>query len=79
MLRCALGAGLVLDGGKDSEFGVVYVKDIVPGSMAATEGTLRKLDLVHYINGAPTNELTLGESRRLLQLKPQELTLKATR
>ncbi|TSK72179.1 Tyrosine-protein phosphatase non-receptor type 13 [Bagarius yarrelli] len=71
--------GLVLDGGKDSEFGVLYVKDIVLGSMAAADGTLRKLDLVHYINGAPTNELTLNESRRLLQLKPQELTLKATR
>ncbi|XP_017347794.1 tyrosine-protein phosphatase non-receptor type 13 isoform X2 [Ictalurus punctatus] len=71
--------GLVLDGGKDSEFRVLYVKDIVPGSMAATEGTLRKLDLIHYINGAPTNELTLSESRRLLHLKPQELILKATR
>ncbi|XP_060747703.1 tyrosine-protein phosphatase non-receptor type 13 isoform X3 [Tachysurus vachellii] len=71
--------GLVLDGGKDSEFGVLYVKEILPGSTAATEGTLKKLDLVHYINGAPTNELMLSESRRLLQLKPQELTLKATR
>ncbi|KAK3555981.1 hypothetical protein QTP86_032566 [Hemibagrus guttatus] len=71
--------GLVLEGGKDSEVGVLYVKDIVPGSIAATEGTLRKLDLIHYINGAPTNELTLSESCRLLQLKPQELTLKATR
>ncbi|XP_058270711.1 tyrosine-protein phosphatase non-receptor type 13 isoform X4 [Hemibagrus wyckioides] len=71
--------GLVLEGGKDSEVSVLYVKDIVPGSIAATEGTLRKLDLIHYINGAPTNELTLSESCRLLQLKPQELTLKATR
>ncbi|XP_046724590.1 tyrosine-protein phosphatase non-receptor type 13 isoform X4 [Silurus meridionalis] len=71
--------GLVLDGGKESVFGVLYVKDIVPGSMAATEGTLRKLDLIHYINGAPTNELTLSESRRILQLKQQELTFKATR
>ncbi|XP_062868061.1 tyrosine-protein phosphatase non-receptor type 13 [Trichomycterus rosablanca] len=71
--------GLVLDGGRDSEFGVLYVKDIVPGSVAAAEGTLKKLDLIHYINGAPTNQLTLGESRTLLQLGLRELTLKATR
>ncbi|XP_060791346.1 tyrosine-protein phosphatase non-receptor type 13 isoform X2 [Neoarius graeffei] len=71
--------GLVLDGGKDSQFGFIYVKDIIPGSTAATEGTLKKLDLIHYINGAPTSELTLGESRRLLQLQSQALILKATR
>ncbi|KAM9450564.1 tyrosine-protein phosphatase non-receptor type 13 isoform 2-T2 [Clarias gariepinus] len=71
--------GLVLDGGKGSEVGVLYVKDIIPGSVVSTDGTLKKLDLIHYINGAPTNELTISESRRLLQLKPQELTLKATR
>lgn len=74
-----LVAGLVLDGGKDSQFGFIYVKDIMPGSTAATEGTLKKLDLIHYINGAPTSELTLGESRRLLQLQSQALILKATR
>lgn len=69
----------MLDGGRDSDFGLLYVKDIVPGSVAAKEGTLKKLDLIHYINGAPTNQLTLGESRTLLQLGLRELTLKATR
>uniref|UniRef100_A0A8C5BXC5 Protein tyrosine phosphatase non-receptor type 13 n=1 Tax=Gadus morhua TaxID=8049 RepID=A0A8C5BXC5_GADMO len=71
--------GLVLDGGCDSPYGVLFVKELLPGSLAASEGSLRPLDLVHYINGAPVQELTLSESRRLMELKPSELTLKATR
>ncbi|XP_051533072.1 tyrosine-protein phosphatase non-receptor type 13 isoform X2 [Myxocyprinus asiaticus] len=71
--------GLVLDGGSDSGVGVLYVKDIIPGSEASTEGSLRHLDIIHYINGAPTQYLTLSESCRLLQLSLRNLTLKATR
>uniref|UniRef100_A0A1A7WAN9 Protein tyrosine phosphatase, non-receptor type 13 n=3 Tax=Iconisemion striatum TaxID=60296 RepID=A0A1A7WAN9_9TELE len=71
--------GLVLDGGTDSDFGVLFVKDIVPGSLASKEGSLRPLDLIHYINGAPTQDLTLRESTRLLELYLDNLTLKATR
>ncbi|XP_035382781.1 tyrosine-protein phosphatase non-receptor type 13 [Electrophorus electricus] len=71
--------GLVLEGGRDSELGVLYVKDIVPGSEADSEGSLKQLDLIHYINGAPTQELTLAENRRLLQLSCRDLALKATR
>ncbi|KAJ3605309.1 hypothetical protein NHX12_027358 [Muraenolepis orangiensis] len=71
--------GLVLDGGSDSPYGVLFVRDVLPGSLASAEGSLRPLDLVHYINGAPTQELTLGESRRLLELSLGDLALKATR
>ncbi|XP_070780338.1 tyrosine-protein phosphatase non-receptor type 13 isoform X2 [Enoplosus armatus] len=71
--------GLVLDGGSDSVYGVLFVKDILPGSMAFEEGNLRPLDLIHYINGAPTQDLTLSESTRLLELSLDDLTLKATR
>ncbi|XP_051959846.1 tyrosine-protein phosphatase non-receptor type 13 isoform X2 [Xyrauchen texanus] len=71
--------GLVLDGGSDSGVGVLYVKDIIPGSEASAEGSLRHLDIIHYINGAPTQYLTLSESCRLLQLSLRNLTLKATR
>uniref|UniRef100_A0A8C0YE76 Tyrosine-protein phosphatase non-receptor type 20 n=1 Tax=Cyprinus carpio carpio TaxID=630221 RepID=A0A8C0YE76_CYPCA len=70
--------GLVLDGGSDSGLGVLYVKDIIPGSVASVEGSLRHLDVIHYINGAPTQDLTLSESRRLLQLSLRNLSLKAT-
>uniref|UniRef100_A0A8C2F957 Tyrosine-protein phosphatase non-receptor type 20 n=1 Tax=Cyprinus carpio TaxID=7962 RepID=A0A8C2F957_CYPCA len=70
--------GLVLDGGSDSGLGVLYVKDIIPGSVASAEGSLRHLDIIHYINGAPTQDLTLSESRRLLQLSLRNLSLKAT-
>uniref|UniRef100_A0A672SN06 Tyrosine-protein phosphatase non-receptor type 13-like n=1 Tax=Sinocyclocheilus grahami TaxID=75366 RepID=A0A672SN06_SINGR len=71
--------GLVLDGGNDSGLGVLYIKDIIPGSVASAEGSLRHLDIIHYINGAPTQDLTLSESRRLLQLSLRNLSLKATR
>uniref|UniRef100_A0A8C2J8R7 Tyrosine-protein phosphatase non-receptor type 20 n=1 Tax=Cyprinus carpio TaxID=7962 RepID=A0A8C2J8R7_CYPCA len=70
--------GLVLDGGSDSGLGVLYIKDIIPGSVASAEGSLRHLDIIHYINGAPTQDLTLSESRRLLQLSLRNLSLKAT-
>lgn len=74
-----LPPGLVLDGGSDSIYGVLFVKDIVPGSAAFEEGSLRPLDLIHYINGAPTQDLTLSESNRLLDLTFDQLFLKATR
>ncbi|XP_011602895.2 tyrosine-protein phosphatase non-receptor type 13 isoform X2 [Takifugu rubripes] len=71
--------GLVLDGGSDSIYGVLFVKDILPGSAAFEEGSLKPLDLIHYINGAPTQDLTLSESNRLLDLTFDNLFLKATR
>uniref|UniRef100_A0A671VDK6 Protein tyrosine phosphatase non-receptor type 13 n=1 Tax=Sparus aurata TaxID=8175 RepID=A0A671VDK6_SPAAU len=69
--------GLVLDGGSDSIYSVLFVKDIVPGSVAFEEGSLRSLDLIHYINGAPTQDLTLSESTRLLELSLDDLSLKS--
>ncbi len=36
-----------------------FVKDIIPGSVASAEGSLRHLDIIHYINGVPTKDLTL--------------------
>nr|XP_015798424.2 tyrosine-protein phosphatase non-receptor type 13 isoform X2 [Nothobranchius furzeri] len=71
--------GLVLGGGADSDFGVLFIKDIIPGSLASKEGSLRPLDLIHYINGTSTQELTLRESTRLLELYLYNLTLKASR
>nr|XP_046232099.1 tyrosine-protein phosphatase non-receptor type 13 isoform X2 [Scatophagus argus] len=71
--------GLVLDGGADSAYGVLFAKDILPGSVAFEEGSLKPLDLIHYINGAPTQELTLSESTRLLELSLNDLSIKATR
>ncbi|XP_077478794.1 tyrosine-protein phosphatase non-receptor type 13 isoform X2 [Stigmatopora argus] len=71
--------GLVLDGGRDSAYGLVFVKDVLAGSAVFEEGSLRPLDLIHYINGVPTQDLTLGESARLLELSRGNLSLKATR
>ncbi|XP_047425832.1 tyrosine-protein phosphatase non-receptor type 13 isoform X2 [Mugil cephalus] len=71
--------GLVLDGGSDSVYGILFVKDILPRSPASEDGSLKQFDLIHYINGAPTQDLTLSESIRLLQLSLDNLTLKATR
>uniref|UniRef100_A0A6Q2Z351 Protein tyrosine phosphatase non-receptor type 13 n=1 Tax=Esox lucius TaxID=8010 RepID=A0A6Q2Z351_ESOLU len=71
--------GLVLDGGRGSVYGVLFIKEILPGSAALLEGSLRPLDLVHYINGAPTLDLTLNECCRLLEISLRNLTIKATR
>ncbi|XP_037548200.1 tyrosine-protein phosphatase non-receptor type 13 [Nematolebias whitei] len=71
--------GLVLDGGSGSDYGVLFVRDIEPGSLVFKEGSLRPLDLIHYINGAPTQDLTLSESIRLLELSLDNFSLKATR
>ncbi|XP_029371223.1 tyrosine-protein phosphatase non-receptor type 13 isoform X2 [Echeneis naucrates] len=71
--------GLVLDGGSDSIYGVLFVRDILPGTLAFEEGSLSPLDLIHYISGAPTQDLTLSENTRLLELSLNNLTLKATR
>ncbi|XP_043952121.1 tyrosine-protein phosphatase non-receptor type 13 [Gambusia affinis] len=71
--------GLVLDGGRNSIYGVLFVKNVIPGSPASKEGSLKPLDLIHYINGAPTQDLTLSESTRLLELSLNDLCLKATR
>ncbi|XP_008324263.1 tyrosine-protein phosphatase non-receptor type 13 isoform X2 [Cynoglossus semilaevis] len=71
--------GLVLDGGSDSLYRVLFIRDVLPGSVAFREGSLKPLDLIHYINGAPTQELTLSENTRLLELSLDNLTLKATR
>lgn len=79
VLLFVVSPGLVLDGGGDSVYGVLFVKDILPDSMAFSEGSLKPLDLIHYINGAPTQDLTLSESTRLLEFSLHDLTLKATR
>lgn len=77
--QTVLSPGLVLGGGTDSVYGVLFVKDILPGTTAFEEGSLRPLDLIHYISGAPTQELTFSESIRLLELEMDDLSLKATR
>uniref|UniRef100_A0A8D3A1S3 Tyrosine-protein phosphatase non-receptor type 13 n=1 Tax=Scophthalmus maximus TaxID=52904 RepID=A0A8D3A1S3_SCOMX len=71
--------GLELDGGSDSVYRVLFVRDVLPGSLASREGSLRPLDLIHYISGAPTQDLTLSENARLLELSLDNLALKATR
>ncbi|KAM9306684.1 tyrosine-protein phosphatase non-receptor type 13 isoform 2-T2 [Pholidichthys leucotaenia] len=71
--------GLVLDGGSDSPYRVLFVKEILLGSLASDDGSLKPLDLIHYINGVPTQDMTLSESTSLLGLSPGGLTLKATR
>ncbi|XP_041086993.1 tyrosine-protein phosphatase non-receptor type 13-like isoform X4 [Polyodon spathula] len=80
-LQCQGGEelGLMLGGGSDSAYQVIYVADIVPGSFTSMEGSLRQLDLIHYINGVSTQELSLRESERLLELPLPTVVLKATR
>ncbi|XP_064005648.1 tyrosine-protein phosphatase non-receptor type 13 isoform X2 [Pogoniulus pusillus] len=71
--------GLLLSGGHDSLYQVVYISDIVPSSAAAREESLRALDIIHYINGVSTQGMTLKEAKRMLETHLPKVVLKATR
>ncbi|XP_009866904.1 PREDICTED: tyrosine-protein phosphatase non-receptor type 13-like, partial [Apaloderma vittatum] len=71
--------GLLLSGGHDSLYQVVYISDILPKSVAAREESLRVLDIIHYINGVSTQGMTLKEARRMLETYLPKVVLKATR
>ncbi|XP_035181021.1 tyrosine-protein phosphatase non-receptor type 13 isoform X4 [Oxyura jamaicensis] len=71
--------GLVLSGGHDSLYQVVYISDILPRSVAAREGSLHVLDIIHYINGVSTQGMSLKEAKRSLETSLPKVVLKATR
>ncbi|XP_061848948.1 tyrosine-protein phosphatase non-receptor type 13 isoform X2 [Colius striatus] len=71
--------GLLLSGGHDSLYQVVYISDILPKSVAAREESLHALDIVHYINGVSTQGMTLKEAKRMLETCLPKVVLKATR
>ncbi|XP_023053876.2 tyrosine-protein phosphatase non-receptor type 13 isoform X4 [Piliocolobus tephrosceles] len=71
--------GFSLSGGHDSLYQVVYISDINPKSIAATEGNLQLLDVIHYVNGVSTQGMTLEEVNRALDMSLPSLVLKATR
>ncbi|XP_069599465.1 tyrosine-protein phosphatase non-receptor type 13 isoform X1 [Ranitomeya imitator] len=79
-LRCNKGnLGLSLAGGPNSSSQVLYVENIKQGSVADLEGTLRPLDIVHYINGESTFNMTLEEVKHTLESALPLVVLKATR
>ncbi|XP_075277317.1 tyrosine-protein phosphatase non-receptor type 13 isoform X1 [Opisthocomus hoazin] len=71
--------GLLLSGGHDSLYKVVYISDILPRSVAAREESLHALDIIHYINGVSTHGMTLKEARRVLETYLPKVVLKVTR
>ncbi|XP_053559355.1 tyrosine-protein phosphatase non-receptor type 13 isoform X2 [Bombina bombina] len=71
--------GLCLAGGHDSLSQVVYIEDIKPGSAVDLEGSLKPLDIIHYINGSSTLNMTLVEAERALEFSLPTVVLKATR
>ncbi|OXB65976.1 hypothetical protein ASZ78_006631, partial [Callipepla squamata] len=71
--------GLLLAGGHDSIYQVVYISDILPKSAAAREESLRVLDIIHYINGVSTQGMTLKEAKRTLETSLPWVVLKVTR
>uniref|UniRef100_A0A670Z691 Tyrosine-protein phosphatase non-receptor type 13 n=1 Tax=Pseudonaja textilis TaxID=8673 RepID=A0A670Z691_PSETE len=71
--------GISLAGGHDSLYQVLYISDISPKSAAALEGTLRILDIIHYINGISSQGLSLKEAKRALEIALPNVVLKATR
>ncbi|XP_057627393.1 tyrosine-protein phosphatase non-receptor type 13 isoform X4 [Chionomys nivalis] len=71
--------GFSLSGGHGSAHEVVYISDINPQSVAAAEGGLQLLDIIHYVNGVSTQGMTLEEANRALDLSLPSVVLKATR
>ncbi|XP_027625673.1 tyrosine-protein phosphatase non-receptor type 13 isoform X7 [Tupaia chinensis] len=71
--------GFSLSGGHDSLHQVVYISDINPRSVAAIEGNLQLLDIIHYVNGVSTQGMTLEEANRALSMSLPSVVLKATR
>ncbi|XP_077621274.1 tyrosine-protein phosphatase non-receptor type 13 isoform X5 [Crocuta crocuta] len=71
--------GFSLSGGHDSLHQVVYISDINPRSVAAIEGNLQLLDIIHYVNGISTQGMTLEEAERALDMSLPSVVLKATR
>ncbi|XP_018431695.1 PREDICTED: tyrosine-protein phosphatase non-receptor type 13 [Nanorana parkeri] len=71
--------GLSLSGGPDSPSQVLYIENIKPGSIADQEGSLKPLDIIHYINGETTLNMTLDEAKRALELAQPVVVLKVTR
>ncbi|XP_062963698.1 tyrosine-protein phosphatase non-receptor type 13 isoform X1 [Cynocephalus volans] len=79
-LMCSKGElGFSLSGGHDSLHQVVYISDINPRSVAAIEGNLQLLDIIHYVNGVSTQGMTLEEANRALDMSLPSVVLKATR
>ncbi|KAM8800943.1 tyrosine-protein phosphatase non-receptor type 13 [Rhynchonycteris naso] len=71
--------GFSLSGGHHSLHQVMYISDINPRSVAATEGSLQLLDIIHYVNGVSTQGMTLEEAKRALDMSLPSVVLKATR
>ncbi|KAM4854452.1 tyrosine-protein phosphatase non-receptor type 13 isoform 2-T2 [Thomomys bottae] len=71
--------GFSLSGGQDSLHQVIYIGDINPRSIAAIEGNLQLLDIIHYVNGVSTQGMTLEEANRALDMSLPSVVLKATR
>ncbi|XP_045039633.2 tyrosine-protein phosphatase non-receptor type 13 isoform X9 [Desmodus rotundus] len=71
--------GFSLSGGHDSLHQVVYISDINPRSVAAVEGNLQLLDIIHCVNGVSTQSMTLEEAKRALDMSLPSVVLKATR
>jgi len=62
------------------DFGVIlgckiYVKEIVPGSIADKDGNIREGDMVHRINNTALGDITLKEARKLLEAAKDRVDL----
>ncbi|XP_068089583.1 tyrosine-protein phosphatase non-receptor type 13 isoform X2 [Hyperolius riggenbachi] len=79
-LTCHKGnLGLSLSGGPNCPSQVIYIDSIKPGSVADQEGSLKPLDIIHYINGESSLNMTLDEAKRALEAAHPVVVLKVTR
>ncbi|XP_055873849.1 tight junction protein ZO-1-like isoform X3 [Biomphalaria glabrata] len=65
---------------KKDDFGIIlgyklYIKHVLPNSLAAGEQTLREGDIVLKINNTPVENLSLAEARKLIDKSKDKLQL----
>ncbi|KAH9508486.1 hypothetical protein Btru_055324, partial [Bulinus truncatus] len=65
---------------KKDEFGIIlgyklYIKHVLPNSLAASEQTLREGDVVLKINNTPVENLSLAEAKKLIDKSKDRLQL----
>lgn len=76
---CVFSAGIKLTGGIGSKWQGIYCLEVVPGSPASEEGTVKPNDKILYISGRCTLGMTLEDAVKACEVAPRKVKLKIIR
>ncbi|XP_043935753.1 tyrosine-protein phosphatase non-receptor type 13 isoform X1 [Protopterus annectens] len=71
--------GLTVAGGSDSPYQAVYISAVSAGSVAAVDGSLKAMDIIHYVNDISILGMSLSEAKETLKKAGPTVVLQATR